>query len=82
MQTGFYEFLGYEDLAFIGLIALLLIARNWWDLIRYSFARGLANLPAQQAGMVSLTRSGVRKVARRLRRRALTAHRRTRHHPA
>jgi hypothetical protein len=64
MQTGFYEFLGYEDLAFVGLIALLLIARNWWDLIRYGFAHG----------------SG--KVARRLRRRALTAHRRLRHHPA
>lgn len=81
MQTGFYEFLGYEDLAFVGLIALLLIARNWWDLIRYGFAHG-SGLPGQRSGAVSLARSGVRKVARRLRRRALTARRQLRHHTA
>lgn len=38
-KTGFYEFTTYEDVLLIGLVGLVLVLRNWWDLIRYGLAR-------------------------------------------
>ena len=39
LKTGFYEFATYEEILLIGLVALVLVLRNWWDLIRYGLAR-------------------------------------------
>ena len=42
MQTGFYEFMSHGDLAFLALLALLLVLRNWWDFIRDNFVQRAA----------------------------------------
>ena len=38
-KTGFYEFATHEEVLLLGVVALILVLRNWWDLVRYGLAR-------------------------------------------
>jgi hypothetical protein len=43
LKTGFYEFFTYEDVLLIGVVGLVLVLRNWWDLIRYGLRRAASD---------------------------------------
>ena len=40
-----YDFLGYDDLYLVGVIALVLVLRNLWDFVRYGYAHSEAETP-------------------------------------
>jgi len=63
MQVGYYEFLSYGDLALIGVVALFLILRNWWDLIRYGLDRQAA--AAAAPGQLRRVAGALRRLHRR-----------------
>jgi hypothetical protein len=71
MQLGYYEFANHGDLLLLGAIGLFVVAKNWWDIIRYGLTRHatssawLVESAAAPAGGVRLR---VARAVRRLRR--------------
>jgi hypothetical protein len=80
MQLGYYEFANHGDLFLLGAIGLFMVARNWWDIIRYGLRRHAGPAawltePAE-APAPGPARSRLAGVVRRLRRRGKPARRR------
>ena len=73
LKTGFYPFFTNDDILLIGLIGLVLVLMNWWDLIRYGLQRAMGR-PALP--VLPRIRSRRHAFARRLR----PGHRPVRHH--
>ncbi|MGQ0587405.1 MAG: hypothetical protein ACT4PK_09420 [Gammaproteobacteria bacterium] len=87
MQLGYYEFANHGDLFLLGAIGLFLVARNWWDIIRYGLSRHAAPTAwlTEPAGTMAATGGGRARVAhavRRLRRRGKILHQSLRHRHA
>ena len=72
MQLGYYEFAGYGDLFVLGAIGLILVVRNWWDIIRYGLGHAMSAARPGEPVTAVPSRVSLRQVAsavRRLRRR-------------
>ena len=87
MQLGYYEFANHGDLLLLGAIGLFMVAKNWWDIIRYGFSRHASptSWVVESAGAAAAPASVRMRVAsavRRLRRRGKGLHRSLRHRPA
>jgi hypothetical protein len=83
MQLGYYEFANHGDLFLLGAIGLFIVARNWWDIIRYGLRRHATATawlvePAGAAGHTVPAR--LAGVVRRLRRRGKAKSRRPGRH--
>ena len=73
MQLGYYEFANHGDLLLLGAIGLFVVARNWWDIIRYGLSRHAAPTAWLTEPAVAMPSSGpvrarIAGVVRRLRR--------------
>lgn len=84
MQLGYYEFANHGDLLLLGAIGLFMVAKNWWDIIRYGLRRHATSSawlvePAVAPG--GGVRMRVARAVRRLRR-ARVLHRPLKHRHA